>query len=604
MNFFELLKNIFTGSYKPNTSEIVYVEGYINTEYYSKLIETYFSQYLDMNNTWVLLGIFMEITQIPVLLISWFLFLFIVFTDNEYKSLISNFKSNFSDFSLLRKIPFITFTLFTAVPIRVFINNKSNLGLNYIFFFFTFLFCKEYMIVTGFISNVTLLLIMNYGIIYSYRNDTFRNKMLLTLLFKDNTEFYNKYMNFFFVSSIGYKKLIYAFFNLFICLEGLQILDTILSMETSSVNSKLISLMKPLHMENSPDKLIKLMEIKSEIIKEDTVLLVLFDRYNPDIFNKLYLFINNLLIYLSNLPWIDYGISFFFSFWMYSLYLSLISWVFFIILIKKDYQLFNKIKIKSKKFYLLNKIFLLIFTLFIAIPNRVWIHNSKRVNVLILLGLIYFFSYLNFELLICSLVFMFYLNYLFANGYESSEKFRKITHSLLFCGDDHLASSYLKYFYGNVNKSVKDAIKIIEKNPVTAGMIGAAVIHLQSNVDRKHDANIAKEANKIAKHDADIAKEANDIAREANDIARKNFEKLSSNPPTPESNCAINSPLEQELDWESNLLRFIDNIIEVLPNNIFLYSLLLTRLIYIMWSFKWVFYFKTRGFQNSLRRKS
>ena len=42
-------------------------------------------------------------------------------------------------------------------------------------------------------------------------------------------------------------------------------------------------------------------EIKSEIIKEDTVLLVLFDRYNPDIFNKLYLFINNLLIYLSNL---------------------------------------------------------------------------------------------------------------------------------------------------------------------------------------------------------------------------------------------------------------------------------------------------------------
>lgn len=147
MNFFELLKSILNGSYKPSTSEIEYLTGYINIDFYSNLIETYFSQYLDVTNNYIFGGILMEITQIFVLLISWLSFLFVIFTDNEYKHLVNNFKSNFLGFSLLRKISFITFTLFTAIPIRVFINNKfhqGSLGINFILLFFAFFFVKSF----------------------------------------------------------------------------------------------------------------------------------------------------------------------------------------------------------------------------------------------------------------------------------------------------------------------------------------------------------------------------------------------------------------------------------------------------------------------------
>lgn len=388
-------------------------------------------------------------------------------------------------------------------------------------------------------------------------------------------------MNFFFVSPIGYKKLVYAFLNLTLCYMVLGIFHNILCMESSSVNSKLIPLVVSLNMENTLDKLIKLMEIKSELIKEDTILLVLFDRYNPDIFNRLYLFISNLLIYLSNLPWIDYGIFLFFSFLTYNLYLVLISLCFFIILIKKDYQLFNEIKIKSKNFHLLNKIFLLIFTIFIAIPNKVWIYSSKGVNILILLGFSYFFPYLNFDLLFCSVGFMFWINYHFACNYDFSEKFRKITHSLLFCENEHLGSSYIKYFYGNASRAVIGASKAVERNPAKAAAVVAAAVKFFDSAEKE---------------------KANKATERANDLAEKKI--LMESQKKAGNNCSTSSPLEQELDWESTLLQFIDNIVEVFPNNIFLYSVLLIRLICIVWSFKWVFYFKTRGFRNPLGKKS
>lgn len=118
--------------------------------------------------------------------------------------------------------------------------------------------------------------------------------------------------------------------------------------------------------------------------------------------------------------------------------------------------LFIKTQESFKTLPLLNKIFLITFAFFVAIPNKIYINNTIKplsmffiVFIFLLFGYIYPFIYCIY------LVYLIFTleSFIFGVLYEYSPSFRKIINKLLFnsfTSDDKLAREFLEFFWGNM----------------------------------------------------------------------------------------------------------------------------------------------------------
>lgn len=142
------------------------------------------------------------------------------------------------------------------------------------------------------------------------------------------------------------------------------------------------------------------------------------------------------------------------------------SWVIFILL----YSISTQAKISINDFLkfstnlpLINKYLLFIFTLVFAIPNRIFINNGLNFY---LTGFIVTLLFLLTKISpFITLPLVFYLllaieSVVFAFFYENASKiFKTYLDNILFGGNPQFAQQYFKFFWGNMDKAGKSAIK-------------------------------------------------------------------------------------------------------------------------------------------------
>nr|AVR57712.1 hypothetical protein [Halamphora calidilacuna] len=142
------------------------------------------------------------------------------------------------------------------------------------------------------------------------------------------------------------------------------------------------------------------------------------------------------------------------------------SWVLFILLylISTEAKIFiNNLLKFSLNLLLINKYPLYIFTTVFAVPNKIFINhglNSYLVSFFVIL--LFLLSQIS-SFLILPLVFYLLLaveSIIFAFLYENESKtFKTYLDNLLFAGNPEFAKQYFKFFWGNMDKAGKTALK-------------------------------------------------------------------------------------------------------------------------------------------------
>lgn len=119
-----------------------------------------------------------------------------------------------------------------------------------------------------------------------------------------------------------------------------------------------------------------------------------------------------------------------------------------------NHSITRKCKSYFKQLPLFNRIFVIWFSIFYAIPNKIFINNSfSTLSVAFSIFLIIVISNVFAPFILLYIIFWIIVleSYFFAMSYENSISFRKFINNKLFNGDELFAKEYFSFFWGNMN---------------------------------------------------------------------------------------------------------------------------------------------------------
>jgi hypothetical protein len=229
-----------------------------------------------------------------------------------------------------------------------------------------------------------------------------------------------------------------------------------------------------------------------------------------------------LLVQLSN-P--EYAIILAYA--LMDLALISVSWACFLLLFFKNMH--AKVIIKNlfksaMALPILKKYALWVFTVSLAIPNRVFIYHQLNNYLVSLIVVIMFLLTKVFPLITLPLVFYLFLAFesvVFAVLYQhESKSFKNFIDSILFSGNHKFAQQYFEFFWGNMQSAGKTAIKTglagwlarLGWNTVT----GLEDVESQNEAERRVAKAIQSSGNQVSPQDVlDLtAKEKQELMKE------------------------------------------------------------------------------------------
>ena len=155
-------------------------------------------------------------------------------------------------------------------------------------------------------------------------------------------------------------------------------------------------------------------------------------------------------------------------------FLTISSWLLFIYAYRKRICFLRFLNKGVSNLSITNRVILLSFTLFVSIPNRIFIHNNvSELNLYIITILTPLLLYLSPMLVFPLLAYIILLleSFMLGTMFETSETVRDYVNNTIFENDIVLASVYLQEFWGTPNSSSWEKIKIVVYG-TAANMLG------------------------------------------------------------------------------------------------------------------------------------
>ena len=183
--------------------------------------------------------------------------------------------------------------------------------------------------------------------------------------------------------------------------------------------------------------------------------------------------------------------------------LTLFSWIIFIIIYWSRQYIIKDLLKRFTSLPFLNKILLFNFTLFMSIPNRVYIHNqtsdiSTFCITIYLFFLVYISPIMIFPVLIYFLITI--ESIVFGTLYETYGSFADQIHKKLFNNDIWFSTIYMREFWGNANSNGIQKFKIQILTTVAfslTGMLGRTEYQLEKHEIEKHSSIYLEEKVKL-----------------------------------------------------------------------------------------------------------
>lgn len=207
----------------------------------------------------------------------------------------------------------------------------------------------------------------------------------------------------------------------------------------------------------------------------------------------------------------------------------LISFIYFL-LFYSNHSINSQFKIYVQKLSSLHKFFFIWFTLFYAIPNKIWINNevsSFSVSLFTFLVIVLSSVFPSFLLLYILFWVSVLESYFFAVLYENKATFKKFINNLLFKNNTRFAKEYFAFFWGNMNSGGAGKSK--------AGVVGTLLGGLYK-LGRNQEQNHVREQ---------TSKEMN-----------RHLENAQQKPKTPEESLAFQKQVEDHIiDRDTTILK-------------------------------------------------
>jgi hypothetical protein len=119
-----------------------------------------------------------------------------------------------------------------------------------------------------------------------------------------------------------------------------------------------------------------------------------------------------------------------------------------------NHSIIAKFKCHFKQLPIFNRILVIWFSIFYAIPNKIFVSNNlSKFSITFFIFLILVISNVFTPFILLYIIFWINVleSYFFAMSYESNISFRKFVNNKLFKGDDAFAKEYFSFFWGNMN---------------------------------------------------------------------------------------------------------------------------------------------------------
>uniref|UniRef100_UPI0030020235 hypothetical protein n=1 Tax=Cocconeiopsis kantsiensis TaxID=3082010 RepID=UPI0030020235 len=113
-----------------------------------------------------------------------------------------------------------------------------------------------------------------------------------------------------------------------------------------------------------------------------------------------------------------------------------------------------KLKYHLKQLPIFNKILFIWFSIFYAIPNKIFVNNNlSEFSITFFIFLIIVFSNIFAPFILLYIIFWINVleSYFFAMSYESNVSFREFVNNKLFKENNAFAKEYFSFFWGNMN---------------------------------------------------------------------------------------------------------------------------------------------------------
>ena len=179
--------------------------------------------------------------------------------------------------------------------------------------------------------------------------------------------------------------------------------------------------------------------------------------------------------------------------------LTLLSWIIFIITYWSRQYIIKDLLKRFSSLPFLNKILLFNFTLFVSIPNRVYIHNQTS-DIFTFCVTIYLFFLVYISPIVIFPVLIYFLitieSIVFGTLYETYDSFADQIHKKLFNNDIWFSTIYMREFWGNANSSGTQRLKIQILTTLVSGltgMLGRTEYELEKREIEKHRSIYLKE---------------------------------------------------------------------------------------------------------------
>lgn len=161
------------------------------------------------------------------------------------------------------------------------------------------------------------------------------------------------------------------------------------------------------------------------------------------------------------------------------------NWIYY------NHSIYMKWKYYFKQLPILNKIIMIWFSIFYAIPNKIWINNNfSTFSVAFFIFLIVVLASVFPAVILLYVIFWITVleSYFFAVFYENKISFRNFINNKLFKGNVTFAKEYFNFFWGNMNSGGAGKGK--------AGIIGSFLGGLYQ-IARNQEKNHVREKGRI-----------------------------------------------------------------------------------------------------------
>jgi hypothetical protein len=131
-------------------------------------------------------------------------------------------------------------------------------------------------------------------------------------------------------------------------------------------------------------------------------------------------------------------------------------------LIYYNHPITTKCNFYFKQLPVFNRILVIWFSIFYAIPNKIFVSNNlSNFSVTFFIFLIIVISNIFAPFILLYIIFWINVleSYFFAVCYESNVSFKEFINNMLFKGDDTFAKEYFSFFWGNMNSGGKGKVR-------------------------------------------------------------------------------------------------------------------------------------------------